>query len=138
MRNVWVPVKNVKGMRMYRTFRPVFSLQVSWWILESDMILFDQRLRLCYSQHSQEDDFYIPPCTLGMTWRGLGGVRLYSELLSQLRNLVFRKPESFIMVTKQTCLTFVLERASILSLLDSIQIYPYFPEETRSSNAVFS
>lgn len=139
MRNVWVPVKNVKDVKMCPTFRLVFSLQVSWQILKSDTILLDQRQRLYYSQHSQQHDFYICPCALGTDdMEGTGRGRFYRGLLSQLRSHGFRKPESFIMVSKQTCLTFVLERAIILSLQDSKQICPQFPWETQSSKAVYS
>ena len=40
------------------------------------------------------------------------------------KELVFRKPESFIMDARQVCLNFVLERAIIFILLDSKQICP--------------
>ena len=73
-------------------------------------------------------NFIIPPSTLGITW--MDTPRTHSWFVSQLRNLEFRKSESFLMNTKQICMNFVMESAIILIILDGKQTCLLFPWET--------
>lgn len=82
-------------------------------------------------------NFIIPPDTLWITW--MDTPRTHSWFVSQLRNLEFRKSESFIMNTKQICMNFVMESAIILIILDGRQTCLLFLWETLtlSSQAVY-
>lgn len=74
---------------------------------------------------------------LGITWINPSSIQ--SWFVSQLKNLEFRKSESFIMDIKQIYLNFIMERAIILMIVDSKQTCPLYSWEvlTLSSQVAY-